>query len=188
MPDAKGEVMKTRIAMIFAMMTVPFFLASPKEAIKSHIQSDHPSAVIRTWDLFASVDRSVFVVPRAVASTTTSTVPVGTTTTVAPTVPVAASTTTTEALESVLTDATSVSTPDWQCVGWNESRNNYAEDGGGRWQFEMGTFASVTELPSPAEDYSPAVQDAAALKLYAWALRTYGDGFHPWSTRFVCGL
>ncbi len=37
-------------------------------------------------------------------------------------------------------------------------------------------------LPSPAEDYPPAVQDAAALKLYS------ERGWEPWTTRYVCGL
>jgi len=37
-------------------------------------------------------------------------------------------------------------------------------------------------LPSPAEDYPAAVQDAAALKLYSQR------GWEPWTTRYVCGL
>jgi hypothetical protein len=32
------------------------------------------------------------------------------------------------------------------------------------------------------------VQSAAALKLYAYDVRVWGDGFHAWSTRFICGL
>lgn len=89
---------------------------------------------------------------------------------------------------SSTSDATSVDTPDWQCIGFHESGNDYAESGGGRWQFEDGTWQAVTGLPGPAESYSPAVQDAAALKLYGEALAQYGDGFHPWTTRWVCGL
>ena len=53
---------------------------------------------------------------------------------------------------------------------------------GGAYQFELGTWTALTGLPSPAEDYPPAVQDAAALKLYAQR------GWEPWSTRYVCGL
>ena len=85
-------------------------------------------------------------------------------------------------------DATSVDTPDWECIGFHESGNSYTEAGGGRWQFEDGTFTAVTGLPEPAQDYPPAVQDVAALKLFSEALRVYGDGFHPWTTRWVCGL
>lgn len=79
-------------------------------------------------------------------------------------------------------DATSTDTPDWNCIGEHESGNNYTESGGGRWQFENGTWESVTGLAGPAENYPPAVQDAAALKLYG------ERGWEPWTTRFVCGL
>jgi hypothetical protein len=79
-------------------------------------------------------------------------------------------------------DATSTDTPDWACIRQHESGDNYAEHGGGAYQFEFGTWNGLTGLPSPAEDYPPAVQDAAALKLYS------ERGWEPWTTRFVCGL
>ncbi len=53
---------------------------------------------------------------------------------------------------------------------------------GGAYQFEFGTWNSLTGLPSPAQDYPAAVQDAAALKLYSQR------GWAPWTTRYVCGL
>jgi hypothetical protein len=79
-------------------------------------------------------------------------------------------------------DATSTNTPDWACIRWHESGNNYAEHGGGAYQFENGTWTGITGLPGPAQNYSPAVQDAAALKLYN------ERGWEPWTTRYVCGL
>jgi hypothetical protein len=79
-------------------------------------------------------------------------------------------------------DATSTNTADWACIRQHESGGNYAVGNGGAYQFELGTWTSLTGLPSPAEDYPAAVQDAAALKLYSQR------GWEPWTTRFVCGL
>jgi hypothetical protein len=79
-------------------------------------------------------------------------------------------------------DATSTNTPDWACIRERESGDDYSEYNGGAYQFELGTWVGLTGLPDPAEDYPPAVQDAAALKLYS------ERGWEPWSTRFVCGL
>jgi hypothetical protein len=79
-------------------------------------------------------------------------------------------------------DATSTNTADWACIREHESGDNYSEGGGGAYQFELGTWQGLTGLPSPAEDYPPSVQDAAALKLFAQR------GWEPWTTRFVCGL
>ena len=79
-------------------------------------------------------------------------------------------------------DATSTNTPDWACIRGHESGGNYGVGNGGTYQFEFGTWQALTGLPSPAEDYPPAVQDAAALKLFA------ERGWEPWTTRYVCGL
>jgi hypothetical protein len=81
-----------------------------------------------------------------------------------------------------VTDATSTGTADWACIRQHESNDNYAVGNGGAYQFEFGTWNALTGLPSPAEDYPPAVQDAAALKLYSQR------GWEPWSTRYACGL
>ena len=81
-----------------------------------------------------------------------------------------------------VSDATSTDTADWACIRQHESNDNYAVGNGGAYQFEFGTWTALTGLPSPAEDYAPAVQDAAALKLYSQR------GWEPWSTRYVCGL
>jgi hypothetical protein len=79
-------------------------------------------------------------------------------------------------------DATSTDTPDWACIRQHESGGNYSVGNGGAYQFEQGTWTGLTGLPSPAQDYPPAVQDAAALKLYSQR------GWEPWTTRYVCGL
>ena len=79
-------------------------------------------------------------------------------------------------------DATSTDTPDWACIRQHESGDDYAAGGGGAYQFELGTWEGLTGLSTPAEDSPAAVQDAAALKLYA------ERGWEPWTTRYVCGL
>jgi hypothetical protein len=79
-------------------------------------------------------------------------------------------------------DATSTDTADWACIRQHESGGNYSIGNGGAYQFELGTWTGLTGLPSPAQDYPPAVQDSAALKLYS------ERGWEPWTTRYVCGL
>ncbi len=88
----------------------------------------------------------------------------------------------TSAPPAAASDATSTATADWACIRQHESGGNYGEGGGGAYQFEFGTWNSLTGLPAPAEDYPAATQDAAALRLYA------ERGFEPWTTRWVCGL
>jgi hypothetical protein len=80
------------------------------------------------------------------------------------------------------TDATSTNTPHWACIRQHESSGNYSVGNGGAYQFEFGTWHGLTGLPAPAQDYPPAVQDAAALKLFS------ERGWEPWTTRYVCGL
>ena len=79
-------------------------------------------------------------------------------------------------------DATTTNTPNWACIRQHESNGNYAEGGGGAYQFEFGTWEGLTGLSTPAQDSPPSVQDAAALRLYA------ARGWQPWTTRYVCGL
>ena len=71
------------------------------------------------------------------------------------------------------------------CIVFNESTNGkYSAN---RWQFEYGTFYSLTGLAGDPGRYSVAVQNNAAFKLYNYDLRTWGNGWQAWSTRFVCG-
>ena len=79
-------------------------------------------------------------------------------------------------------DATTTNTPHWACIRQHESGGNYAVGGGGAYQFEQGTWSGLTGLGTPAQDSPPAVQDAAALRLFSQR------GWEPWTTRFVCGL
>ena len=81
-----------------------------------------------------------------------------------------------------MSDATSTNTPDWACIRQHESGGNYAEGGGGAYQFGNGTWTSVTGLPGPAQSYPAATQDSAALRLFGQR------GWEPWTTRYVCGL
>ena len=70
----------------------------------------------------------------------------------------------------------------------HESGDNPRQEGGGLWQFQGPAFEFLTGLTRPAQDYSVAVQDHAALLLYRWDVAHGLGGFHAWSTRFVCGL
>jgi hypothetical protein len=79
-------------------------------------------------------------------------------------------------------DASSTNTPDWACIRQRESGDDYSEGGGGAYQFALGTWEGLTGLNTPAEDSAPAVQDAAALRLFSQR------GWEPWTTRYVCGL
>jgi Transglycosylase-like domain len=79
-------------------------------------------------------------------------------------------------------DGSSTNTPDWACIRQHESGGNYGEYNGGAYQFELGTWEGLTGLTTPAQDSPPAVQDSAALRLFA------ERGWEPWTTRFVCGL
>ena len=102
-------------------------------------------------------------------------------TTSAPVTRVAAS------IPPVISDATSVDTPDWQCVRWHESGDNYS-DWAGAYGILDGTWAEFMGLSPPAGHYAPYLQDEAALRIYNWSLRANGDGWLPWATRYVCGL
>jgi len=91
-----------------------------------------------------------------------------------------------------VTDATSTNTADWACIRRLESGDDYTistgmEPYGGAYQANLTTWAAMGFQGYPSES-APAVQDEFALRLYAYALRTYGDGFEPWQTASACGL
>jgi hypothetical protein len=90
-----------------------------------------------------------------------------------------------------MTDATSTETADWACIREHESGDDYQSGGlepyGGAYQFSVTTWRGLgfAGVPNKA---SSAVQDAAALALYAWDLRVTGNPWYAWQTAPACGL
>ena len=80
-------------------------------------------------------------------------------------------------------DASSVDTADWNCIRIHESGNRYNDPSApsGAYGILISTWRSFGYAGWPYEA-APAVQDALALRLYSMY------GFHPWSSRFACGL
>jgi Transglycosylase-like domain len=103
------------------------------------------------------------------AVTPVTTPPVTTVTTPPPPVPVS--------------DANSVNTADWACIRVHESGDQYnnPSDPSGAYGILISTWRSFGYSGWPYEA-APSVQDALALKLYSL------DGFHPWSSRYACGI
>jgi Transglycosylase-like domain len=112
--------------------------------------------------------------------TTTPTVAPAATTT---TPPAAAPAVAAPAVAAPVTDATSVATADWSCIRMRESgdRYNSAAAPSGAYGILISTWRSFGLSGWPYQ--APAsVQDQIALELYA------RYGFHPWSSRYACGL
>lgn len=82
-----------------------------------------------------------------------------------------------------VTDGSSVSTADWQCIRVHESGDRYNDpaEPSGAYGILISTWRSFGFTGWPYQA-APSVQDALALRLYAMY------GFHPWSSRFACGL
>jgi hypothetical protein len=80
-------------------------------------------------------------------------------------------------------DATTVNTGDWNCIRVHESGNRYNDSSApsGAYGILASTWHSFGFSGWPYQA-APAVQDALALRLYSMY------GFHPWSSRFACGL
>jgi hypothetical protein len=82
-----------------------------------------------------------------------------------------------------VTDATSVATADWACIRAHESSDRYNSPAApsGAYGILISTWRSFGLSGWPYQ--APAgLQDQIALELYA------RYGFHPWSSRFACGL
>jgi hypothetical protein len=81
------------------------------------------------------------------------------------------------------TDATSVATADWQCIRVHESgdRYNSVAAPSGAYGIIQVTWHSFGQPGWPYEAPA-AVQDALALRLYSLY------GWHPWGSRWACGL
>jgi hypothetical protein len=122
------------------------------------------------------------------AATTTTTAPTTTTTTTAPPAVVKATPAPPApppppAPAVVITDATSVYTPDWACIRTRESSNRYNSPAApdGAYGILLSTWRSFGLTGQPYQA-PPILQDRIALELYA------RYGFEPWSSRFACGL
>ena len=74
------------------------------------------------------------------------------------------------------------------CILYNESRDGDHGLEPNVWQFEDGTFYVMTGLTGDPGSYPRATQDDAAWALYNYDIRVWGNGWHAWSTRFICGL
>jgi hypothetical protein len=82
-----------------------------------------------------------------------------------------------------LSDATSVDTADWQCIRIHESGDQYNNPSApsGAYGILVSTWHDFGYSGWPYQA-APAVQDQLALRLYSMY------GFHPWSSRYACGL
>jgi len=122
--------------------------------------------------------------PTITIAVTGWTVVLPTTTTTTTTLPVAS-------VSRPATDATSTDTADWACIREHESGDDYQAGGdepqGGAYQFSVTTWQGLGFAGVP-NDNSPAVQDAAALALYAWDLKYTGNPWYAWQTAPACGL
>jgi hypothetical protein len=82
-----------------------------------------------------------------------------------------------------ITDANSVATADWMCIRVHESGDRYNSPAApdGAYGILLSTWRSFG-LSGWAYQAPAGLQDEVALELYA------RYGFHPWSSRFACGL
>jgi hypothetical protein len=82
-----------------------------------------------------------------------------------------------------VTDANSVATADWQCIRVHESGDRYNSSSApsGAYGILISTWRSFGLSGWPYQA-AASEQDLVALELYA------RYGFHPWSSRFACGL
>lgn len=94
--------------------------------------------------------------------------------------------------KEVLTDATSTHTAHWRCIRWFESRDNYRshtnEPFTGAYQIENYVWHLTLRLPGQAWQFSKHVQNRAALRLWHYDLKVWGNPWHAWETAPLCGL
>jgi hypothetical protein len=93
---------------------------------------------------------------------------------------------------SLPADATSTNTPHWRCIRWFESRDNYRSHSNepytGAYQIANFVWQLQLHLRGQAWQYPRRVQNMAALRLWHYDLRTWGDPWHAWETAPLCGL
>jgi Transglycosylase-like domain len=168
-----------------AFMT--FLNGAPAASAKSTVEE--PTSTVHHLTPLASTSLASFAAPETVNTASgpavevggnpistaavglSSTAPVPLPTPPAPVVPV------------VQNDANSPNTGDWLCIRIHESGDQYNNPGkpSGAYGILDSTWHDFGYSGWPYQA-SPAVQDALALKLYSLY------GFHPWSSRFACGL
>jgi hypothetical protein len=93
---------------------------------------------------------------------------------------------------SLPSDAMSTSTPHWRCIRWFDSRDNYRSHSNepytGAYQIANFVWQWQLHLRGQAWQYPRRVQNMAALRLWHYDLRTWGNPWHAWETAPLCGL
>jgi hypothetical protein len=185
----KGGAVRIRIALSTAIavsITTAAFMTllngSPAASAKSSVEE--PTSTVHHVTQLASSTLASFAVPVTVNTASGPTVevagnPIGVAglSSTAPTplpVPIP---------PVVLSDANSPNTGDWMCIRIHESGDEYNNSSkpSGAYGILDSTWHAFGYSGWPYQA-SPAVQDQLALKLHSLY------GFHPWSSRFACGL
>jgi hypothetical protein len=179
----KGGAVRIRIALTAAIavitgLTTGIFTPTNRQAASAHSANHRPA---NATHLFHTA-LAGFAIPTTVPVVTKNTIaatPV--TTPVQPVAPVAP--VTPPPPPPPVSDATSVSTADWACIRVHESGDRYNDpsEPSGAYGILISTWRSFGYSGWPYQA-SPTVQDALALRLYSL------DGFHPWSSRYACGI
>lgn len=90
------------------------------------------------------------------------------------------------------TDASSTHTRDWACIRWFESRDNFHSHSNepytGAYQIANFVWHLTLHLPGQAWQHSRHTQDRAALALWHYDIRTWGNPWRAWETAPLCGL
>jgi len=175
----------TALAVIAGLTTGIFTLGTRQAASAQGTTHAHKHVAYAKLSHSALAGFAIPATVPVVTTTTTTTAPplppppttTTTTTTTTPTPPAVA-----PAVTASVDDANSVATADWMCIRVHESgdRYNSLSAPSGAYAFDQHVAlirAFRLAVPAPAS-----VQDQVALELYA------RYGFHPWSSRFACGL
>jgi hypothetical protein len=181
---------RIRIALTAAIavitgLTTGLFTPTTRQSASAHGAKHRPALATN----LSNTALAGFAIPTTVPVVTTkaaATTPVQTPATpVQPATPVTPAAPVTPPAPPVVpvSDATSVSTADWACIRVHESGDRYNDpsEPSGAYGILISTWRSFGYSGWPYQA-SPGVQDALALRLYSL------DGFHPWSSRYACGI
>ena len=175
--------MRIRIALSTAMTVTIFstafltLLGSPPAA--SARSSAHHQVQAHHATVLSNTQLAFFAVPITVHTATGPTVELGG----SPTIPVAAPVAAPVPPPVPVTDSNSAYTTDWMCIRVHESGNRYNDSAApsGAYGILISTWRAFGYSGWPYQA-APIVQDALALRLHTMY------GFHPWSSRYACGL